>query len=87
MRTTARIFLLVVLVLSCASPQKSWKELNSNTLMLYKQGRYPEAAKVAEEALTIAEETFGPNHPQVAAICENLAKLYVQIGKKKKLKS
>jgi tetratricopeptide (TPR) repeat protein len=81
MRTSAQIFLLVVLVLSCAAPQKSWKELYSKFMMLYQQGRYSEAAKVAEEALIVAERTFGPNHPRVAASLNNLVELYRAQGR------
>jgi len=67
----AQIFLLVVLVLSCTvstfAQEKLWKELTSKGAMLYQQGRYSEAAEVAEEALAVAEKTFGPDHPDVAA--------------------
>jgi tetratricopeptide (TPR) repeat protein len=50
-------------------------------VMLYQQGSYSEATKVAEEALTIAEKTFGLNHPAVATSLNNLAMLYEAQGK------
>ncbi|KPL16079.1 MAG: hypothetical protein AMJ92_13165, partial [candidate division Zixibacteria bacterium SM23_81] len=58
-----------------------WKELYSKIVTLHQQGRYGEAAKVAEEALTVAEKTFGPNHPYVATSLNNLAGLYQAQGK------
>ncbi|NIM03297.1 tetratricopeptide repeat-containing protein, partial [bacterium] len=76
MRTSAQIFLLVVLVLSCTvttfSQQTLWKELNSEVSMLYQGQRYSEAAKLAQEALSVAENRFGPNHLHVATSLNNL---------------
>jgi acyl dehydratase len=70
MRTLAQILLVVALVLSytvsiCAQ-EELWEELFSKFIRLYEQRRYSEAAKVAEEALKVAEKTFGPDHPDVA---------------------
>lgn len=53
-----------------------WQELNSKAAMLYQQGRYSEAAKVAQEALRVAENAFGPHHPNVATSLNALALLY-----------
>ncbi len=80
MRTITRIALLSVLAVSLALPVQAqetlWKDLNAKTITLYQRGRYVEAARVAEEALKVAEETFGPNHPKVATTLNNLAELY-----------
>jgi hypothetical protein len=66
MRRSAYIFLVAVGVLSCTvstfAQEKLWKELTTEFSMLYQQGRYSEAAKLAEEALTVAKKTFGTNH-------------------------
>jgi tetratricopeptide (TPR) repeat protein len=53
-----------------------WKELSTKVVKLYHQGRYSEAAEVAEEALAVAEKTFGPGHPLVATSLNNLGELY-----------
>ena len=53
-----------------------WDELNTKSVTLYEQGRFPEAAKVAQEAVKAAEETFGTRHPNVATSLNNLAGLY-----------
>ncbi len=80
MKAVAEIFLLVVLVLSCTvstyGQETSWRELYTKTTTLYQQGRHSEAAKVAEEALTVAEKTFGSGHPTVAQSINSLAVVY-----------
>lgn len=85
MRTPAKIILVVALVLSCfvsAYAQETlWKELTTKVKMLYQQGQYSEAAKVAQEALTVAQKTFGPNHPYMATSLNNLAALYQAQGR------
>jgi tetratricopeptide (TPR) repeat protein len=85
MRTSARFFLVAVLVLSYTvsiyAQETLWKGLFSKFIMLYEQGRYSEAAKLAEEALTVAEKIFGPDHPNVEIVYENMAKLYRKTGK------
>jgi tetratricopeptide (TPR) repeat protein len=78
--------LLVILLIATFSvpafPQEArWKELNERVVTLYQQGMYSEAAQVAEEVLKVAENTFGPNHPQVATSLNNLALLYQAQGK------
>ena len=85
MRTSARIFLLAGLVLSFAAStyaqETLWWELSTEFIMLDQQGRYSEAAKVAEETLTVAEKTFGPEHPYMATSLNNLASVYHSQGK------
>lgn len=60
---------------SCA-PASSWEELHAKSLGLEQQGRYGEAERVAQEALRVAEERFGPDHPNVAHSLTDLADLY-----------
>ncbi|MFX0197021.1 MAG: tetratricopeptide repeat protein [Candidatus Hodarchaeota archaeon] len=85
MKTSAQIFLLAVLILSCTvstfAQEPLWKELTTKVRMLRQQGRYSEAAKVAEEALSVAEKTFGPDHPAVAVSLNNLALVYQTQGR------
>ena len=75
------MLLIVLLVLSSCGQKKSWEELNAKAVVLYQQLRYSEASNVAEEALKVAEETFGPNHINVALALDNLAVLYQGQGK------
>ena len=85
MRESARILLVAVLVLSYSvsayAQEALLNELYSRFGVLYQQGRYGEAAKVAEEALTVAEKMFGPNHPNTAAFLNNLALVYHKQGR------
>ena len=57
-----------------------WKTLNSQITSLYRQGNYDRAMTVAREALRIAEQAGGPNHPLVALSLNNLALLYKTQG-------
>ena len=86
MRVFSKVFVIASLCLSfaanCSSPETSkWERLNEKATSLYEQGRYEEAVKFAEEALKIAEETFGPDHPNMAQSLNNLAELYRAQGK------
>ena len=73
--------LLILIVISAYTPAPSWKTLNSKSGKLYEKGRYQEAVNVAEEALIVAENTYGPDHLNVAVCLNNLALLYVEQGK------
>jgi hypothetical protein len=68
MNKTEKIGLLPLLIVLLSGPARAqenlWNKLNSESIMLYKQGQYPEAAKSAEKALKTAEKTFGPKHPE-----------------------
>ncbi len=75
------MILIVLLVLPSCGRKQLWEELNAKVTVLYQQGRYSEASNVAEEALKVAEETFGPNHLNVALSLNNLAVLYQDQGK------
>jgi tetratricopeptide (TPR) repeat protein len=57
-----------------------WRELSAHVEALSQQGRYAEAAKVAREALTVAEEVFGPSDPSLARSLSDLAELYRVAG-------
>ncbi len=61
--------------------QARWEELNKQVTSLYRQGKYAQALSVAEEALRVAEATFGPEHPNVATSLNNLAEVYRAQGK------
>ncbi len=48
---------------------------------LFNQGRYEEALPFAEEAIRLAEDEFGFDHPAIAAYLRNLAALYANQAK------
>ena len=69
--------MLAVFSVSAAETQcATLKEFNDRVVTLYQQGQYSEATKAAEEALRVAIETLGSDHPQLAAFLNNLAILY-----------
>lgn len=86
MKTLAKTTLVMMLILSFTAfawaQETLWNELNAKLVTLYQQGQYSEAAKIAEEALSVAEKTFGPDHPDVATVLGNMAQFYEKIGKK-----
>ncbi len=83
-KITLLMSLSIFLTCTCTK-EYPWERLNERALTLWKQGRYSEAAKVAEEALGAAEKTFGPDHPRVAAPLNNLATFYNSQGKTARL--
>ena len=68
-------------VLPLAAQQGRWQELNEQVRTLYGQGKYAEAVTVAQEALRVAEATFGIEHPNVATSLNNLAVVCRDQGK------
>lgn len=72
------IFLICMclLLVSCSSDRGEWEKLTEQAVTLYQQGRYLAGAKVTKKALSVAQKTFGPNHPNVANSLNNLAEFY-----------
>jgi len=56
--------------------KKDLNALINDFSVLYKNGQYDRALEVLNEALKIAEKTFGPDDPKVATILHRLAVLY-----------
>jgi len=55
---------------------KTLAVLNQKVMELYRAGKYARAALVAQKALQVAEQHFGPDHPAVASGLNNLAYIY-----------
>ena len=79
-----KVVVIMVLVLSFSSSvyaqEVLWEKLNGKAKTLFKQKRYPDALSVSEEALKVAEDTFGPDHPKVAISLNNIAELHIING-------
>ena len=80
-----KIILMLVLAISFTLPayaqEALWNELIATVVAHKKQGRYVEAAEVAQEALTVANKTFDPNDPAMATSLLVLASIYTSQGK------
>jgi TPR repeat protein len=61
--------------------QERWQALFDQEYALYMQKRYAEALPIAQEALRLAESTFGPEHPNVASSLHGVASIYLAQGK------
>ncbi len=70
-----------LLELPLGAQQGRWEELNVRVRSLYQQGKYSEGIPAAQEALRVAEATFGPEQVNVATSLNNLAELYNAQGK------
>jgi tetratricopeptide (TPR) repeat protein len=85
MRISIRIFLLLIVILlftsaSCTK-RNAYDELNDRIIVLFQQGQYSEAEKLAKEAVTMARDTFGPGHSKVAGALDTLAMVFSSQGK------
>jgi CHAT domain-containing protein/Tfp pilus assembly protein PilF len=72
------VFLLMALwaASSVLAQEVYWRALNDRFEELYHQGRDEEALEVAQEALRVAETTYGPDHLHVAYTLERIARLH-----------
>ena len=75
------LLLLLLAAVPLAAQESRWKELNQQVISLYQQGKLAEAAPLAEEALRVAEASFGPEDPAVASSLNNLAQIYTDQGR------
>ena len=79
--TVASLVLSVlVFALRLTGQDRRWQELNSRAAQLYQQGKYTEAIAVAQEAVKVAEATYGPEHMNTATSLNNLGGLYEEQG-------
>lgn len=70
------VVVLAWLFAACAQPAYGQhNQLIDESVRLSGKGRFAEAAEMAAKALKSAEETLGPEHPEVATALNNLAEL------------
>jgi hypothetical protein len=83
MNPVKRLCLIIAVVLTmdgfiiapAFTQQGEAARLNARVTALYRAGKFAEAAPLAQQALAMAEKAFGPNHPNVAVLLNNLARL------------
>src|ERR1017187_8745301 len=69
----ATVLALVLMAFPAQAQIATLKKLNAQAVDLYRQAKYVEAVRVGQDALKIAEKTFGPSHREVATALSNLA--------------
>ena len=75
------------LLLSLGLSSASWAQsdelsvLDAQVIKLYQAGKYSDASSVAERALALSEQLYGPSHPNVAVALNDLAELYRAEGR------
>ena len=57
-------------------PVTEWEVLTSEVMKLYGSGDFTQGVEVAKRALQLAQQDYGPDHPNVALSLSNLAELY-----------
>lgn len=72
----AFVTLAFYLPVAVQAQEATWKQLNQEARKLYSQGKYAQAEEIAQQALVVAESTFGPDDPGVATSLNMLALLY-----------
>jgi len=69
------------LQLAEAIGEPAWKQLNQSAVQLYHAGQYAQAVSLAEDALVLARQLWGEEHPNIATSLNNLAALYKSQGR------
>jgi tetratricopeptide (TPR) repeat protein len=67
--------------MSAEDTSKLLFHLNRQYFELYQQGRYGDATRIAEKALKIAGDTFGPHYPHLAVVLNDVPELYRSQGR------
>lgn len=81
---TILITALLLVAAPCAvAEDNTLRVLNDTAVSLYEDGKYDEAAELAERALQIAEDAMGPSDPQLTPFLNNLAVIRYAQGKYK----
>jgi len=62
-------------------PSTRWGELNAAVVKAYQEGEYNKGIDLAEQALALALQAFGPRHPNTLTSMNNLAGLYQSQGR------
>jgi CHAT domain-containing protein/Tfp pilus assembly protein PilF len=75
------ILLFLALGLAVGAQEGRWRELVKQANELRAEGKYGEAVPVAEEAVRVAEKTFGGGHPALAMSLNLLGAIYDDEGK------
>ncbi len=63
------------------SAEAQWEALNGQVVQAYQEGKYQDGIALAEQALALAREAFGPEHPDTLTSMNNLALLYQSQGR------
>jgi tetratricopeptide (TPR) repeat protein len=72
--------LLLWAVPSVQAQEDEWRRVTQEGNFLSQHGRYAEAMARAKQALRVAENSFGSDHPNVGMSLHNLARLYIDLG-------
>lgn len=80
-RLLAPVMLVFYLSVPAQAQEAEWKRLSDEAGKLYNQRKLVQAEAAAQQALVVAESTLGPEHPNVAASLNSLARLHKSLGR------
>src|ERR1700731_1946094 len=69
-----------LLPIPVSAQESRWKELDAQIQQLQKQGKTTEAVPLAQEAVRVAEATFGPEHANTATALQKLGMADMTLG-------
>lgn len=73
-------FVLVTFLNRAAVAAETWDALLSESKSYFEAEKYDQALTSGEKALTSAEKSYGPDHPNIADAMFNLAEIYRMLG-------
>jgi CHAT domain-containing protein/tetratricopeptide (TPR) repeat protein len=77
----AAVLVILMLSVPAGAQEGRWRELVKRANELRESGKYGEAVPIGEEAVRVAEKTFGGNHPALAMTLNLLGAIYDDEGK------
>ncbi|HYL12609.1 MAG TPA: tetratricopeptide repeat protein [Terriglobales bacterium] len=69
------------LAIQLSAQQQDWQSLSARTASLYREGQYSQALPRAQQALQLAQATWGAEHANVATSLHNLGDVERALGK------
>ncbi len=74
------LLLMLLVVFSTRAFSQNWQEYNRQTITLFNQGDYQQAAIYGEKALKLAEKSLGKDDFNYGTLLNNLANIYERMG-------
>lgn len=73
--------LVASLAIHLSAQQDDWQSVSARVASLYQHGQYSQALPLAQQALQIAQASWGPEHAKVATSLHNLGDVERALGK------
>lgn len=88
LRSRSRVFrcltgvsLVAAISFTAAGQEARWSQMNQQVPQLDQQGRYADAINLAQQAVQVAQSTFGPDDPHVGLSLAELGRVLADVDK------